>query len=604
MRYSLIFLCLLLPAFQVSSKAQNICASTFNVQNIQNSDPNRYSRYIQVEQHIANYIASSNSGSVTGRLATPNSTIIVPVVVHVLHNGEPIGVGNNISETQIRSQIDVLNEDFRRLNSDRINTPAAFSGIAVDANIEFRLSCIDPVGNPTNGIHRKQATANSFTVRVNANGTINEQLTGIKYTAQGGTDAWPTSRYLNMWVCNIAPSGGGQILGYAQFPFDYSTSPNTDGVVMLNRAFGRGSGLYPQYDLGRTTTHEVGHWLNLFHIWGDDGDRCDGTDQCDDTPNQAGANQSNCPTFPQTSCGNTPNGDMFMNYMDYTLDGCKNSYSKGQSQRMRAVFAQGGPRAAFIDNYFQINQPTTPICNTGSISATNTSCLPITWSIVSGPAIIVSGQGTNTLNIQKTADGVAILRASNNSYLDEKTVVLGTPIPTGINGPGHNLCYAGRTSEVATFFVVNPINSLTYYWQIDGLGAGIGTSIRVDAFKWGVGNHQIRVRSYSPSCGYSLWYTSSFIVVDCSNQLVSVMPNPATDFIQVTMDKTNLNFKLQPEIQTIEILDKIGMVKSKTDFAKGITTASISVGSLPSDVYTVRIFDGEVWYVRKVIIRH
>ncbi len=236
-----LLLCIVLQCIQFTSIAQSQCGTTFNSQAIQISDPGRYNRYLQLEQHIANYISSLNDNNTAGRLINSNSTIIIPVVVHVLHNGTPIGVGNNISNAQIESQIDVLNEDFRRLNADRVNTPAAFTAVAADPNIEFRLACIDPNGNNTTGIHRVQTNVTSFTVQYNADSiTVNEQTTGIKFTTTGGTNAWPTDRYLNMWVCNIAQPNPNVIrLGYSQLPSDFATKPNTDGVVILNTAFGR-----------------------------------------------------------------------------------------------------------------------------------------------------------------------------------------------------------------------------------------------------------------------------------------------------------------------------------------------------------------------------
>jgi hypothetical protein len=176
------------------TKAQTICGSTFNPETVQSTDPDRYNRYIQLEQFTSNYIASLNNGNPNARLINQNSVIIIPVVVHVLHNGEPIGVGNNISDAQIQSQIEVLNEDFRRLNADRVNTPNAFTGVAADPTIEFRLACTDPNGNGTNGIHRVQTNVNAFTYQTNTNGSVNEQATGIKFTAQGGSDPWPTNR--------------------------------------------------------------------------------------------------------------------------------------------------------------------------------------------------------------------------------------------------------------------------------------------------------------------------------------------------------------------------------------------------------------------------
>lgn len=193
----------------------------------------------------------------------------------------------------------MLSEDFRRLNPDRVNTPNAFLNAATDPNFEFRLACQDPNGNATNGITRTASNVTAF--------SANDD---IKFTARGGNDAWPTDRYLNIWVSNLT----GGLLGYAQFPFDYATRPNTDGVVIRTTAFGRVGNVLAPFNTGRTATHEVGHWLDLFHIWGDDGNSCSGSDQCDDTPNQADENVR-CPAFPSPSCNN--NSDMFMKYGFY-----------------------------------------------------------------------------------------------------------------------------------------------------------------------------------------------------------------------------------------------------------------------------------------------
>jgi len=590
MKKCLVLLIFLIQSASIVSKAQIECGSTFNSQVIQSSDPSRYNRYIQLEQHIANYIASINNSNSTERLITPNGTIIIPVVVHVLHNGEPIGVGNNISDAQIQSQIDVLNEDFRRLNADRVNTPAAFTGVAADPNIEFRLTCIDPNGNATNGAHRVQTNANSFTVQFNLDNSINEQNTGIKFTAQGGTDAWPTDRYLNMWVCNIASSANGQLLGYAQFPFDFATSPNTDGVVMLNTAFGRVGNLRFQYDQGRTTTHEVGHWLNLFHIWGDDGNACTGSDQCGDTPNQGGGNQA-CPGFPNISCSNTPNGDMFMNYMDYTVDACKNIYTQGQTNRMHATFAQGGPRAAFINNYFSVNERTEPICTSGTVTAQNLSCLPITWSVISGPAIIISGQNTNVVTLQRTGDGVAIIRATAGGYIDEKNVSMGFPfddINTIVSAEDINISVS-HPSE----FIVN-----AYRWFMDGVffrqtsAPLLKTTRAYECHDWSV--------SFVTPCGESP--ETIPISVGCGQRMMvlSVSPNPTSGNI-----KASLFEKGKPEkkssIKQIVIVDKSGITKKQYNYGDGIQDPILNTSDLASDIYTITAFDGKTWTAAKFI---
>jgi hypothetical protein len=155
----------------------------------------------------------------------------------------------------------------------------------------------------------------------------------VKKKAQGGADAWPSDRYLNVWVCNLADG----LLGYAQFP---GGPPTTDGVVILYTAFGTSGAAAAPFNLGRTATHEIGHWLNLRHIWGDRSD-CGGTDFATDTPNQQLPNTGK-PTFPHVSCNNGPNGDMFMNYMDYVDDNAMFMFTPAQVLRMNATLA--GPR--------------------------------------------------------------------------------------------------------------------------------------------------------------------------------------------------------------------------------------------------------------------
>ena len=190
--------------------------------------------------------------------------------------------------------------------------------------MQFCLAQVDPNGNPTTGIVRVPTTVGPF---------IGNDA--VKFTAQGGDDAWDRNKYLNVWVCNIMG-----YLGYSSFP---GSPAELDGVVCYFGAFGTGGVTLPPYHLGRTMTHEIGHWMNLYHIWGDDGTGCIGSDQVDDTPNQAGYNFG-CPTFPKISCNNGPNGEMFMNYMDYCNDQCLLMFTEGQKNRMRAVFAPGGAR--------------------------------------------------------------------------------------------------------------------------------------------------------------------------------------------------------------------------------------------------------------------
>lgn len=270
-----------------------------------------------IEQHTQRVIQS-------GELAQArNGVITIPVVVHVMYNNS----NENISDAQIQSQIDVLNEDYRKESG----TPGYNNHPnGADVGIEFVLANRDPNGNPTTGITRKQVSRTSW-------GTNDD----MKKSSQGGVVAWPSSSYLNMWICNI----GGGILGYAQFP---GGAASTDGVVMSPQYFGssdKGNGFYlsAPFDKGRTTTHEVGHWLNLRHIWGDGG--CSVDDGVGDTPTSDAANYG-CPSG-HVSCSTT---DMIENYMDYTDDPCMNIFTQGQKDRMLSLFSSGGFRASLLNS--------------------------------------------------------------------------------------------------------------------------------------------------------------------------------------------------------------------------------------------------------------
>ena len=293
------------------------CGTMQHLDEIRQNDPQVDQRMQVEESEIQNWIANNPENLML-------NVITIPVVVHIIYKTS----AQNLSDNDVYSQIQVLNEDFRKTNADASSVPSAFSGVAADCEIEFCLAVRDPNGNTTTGITRTYTSSSSFSTNDN-----------MKHTSSGGKDAWSTSDYLNIWVCNI--SGG--ILGYAQFP--NSGSANEDGIVIDYAYFGDISATYP-YDKGRTATHEVGHWLNLRHIWGDA--TC-GNDYVSDTPTQASSN-GGCPSFPSTSncTGNSPNGDMFMNYMDYTYDACMYMFSAGQKTRMRATL--NGSRSSLLSS--------------------------------------------------------------------------------------------------------------------------------------------------------------------------------------------------------------------------------------------------------------
>jgi hypothetical protein len=272
-------------------------------------DPTLEAKMLAYETAVQNNIKAVENGTASYRLV--NGVIEIPVVVNVLYRT----TAENISQAQIQSQIDVLNEDFNATNTDFTKVPTTFSAVKANVGIRFVLD----------QVIRKSTTKTSW-----------KTDDAMKESTKGGINPTSPTTKLNLWVCTL--SGG--ILGYAQFPGGASA---TDGVVILNTGFGRTGTAAAPYNKGRTATHEVGHWLNLRHIWGDA--TC-GSDLVNDTPLHNTANYG-CPAAGHKStCTGTPI-EMTMNYMDYTDDACMYMFSAGQKARVLATFATGGPRNSF-----------------------------------------------------------------------------------------------------------------------------------------------------------------------------------------------------------------------------------------------------------------
>jgi PKD repeat protein len=308
----------------INLQGQNVeqCLAEVMFREAAAKDPSLWQKREQLEMETRKYIESTKNQP----QALSSVKRVIPVVVHVLY--ENCTGSENISDAQIKDQIRILNEDFSLSNPDTNKIPGPFKPLAANLNIEFRLANIDPSGNCTNGIVRKQTPLSN---------TANPR-DGLKAVSY-----WDSRKYLNIWVVkSIFNNGGaGTVLGYAQFP---GGSAATDGIVLRSDVVGS-IGTAGWNNKGRTASHEVGHWLNLRHIWGDDGTACTGSDLVNDTPNQGGQN-SGCPAFPRISCSNGPDGDMYMNYMDYTNGSCQYMFSLGQKSRMDAVLA--GARAQLI----------------------------------------------------------------------------------------------------------------------------------------------------------------------------------------------------------------------------------------------------------------
>lgn len=260
------------------------------------------------------------TANVSGKMLSPASadSIIIPLVVHIIYHTQE----ENLSDEQVKSQIDVLNEDFGGNNATTLEVPNVWRSFLTDSKIRFCLALrTASPNNPqnTNGIERKYSPIEAF----------NAFTDTLKISALGGSDAWNTKKYLNIWVCNLEDN----LLGYSTFPLSDTLR---DGVVINYKAFGRKGDLYSRYNYGRTLTHEIGHYLNLVHIWGDDDPDfpCSNDDNIDDTPLQAVPTYC-CPSFPKyDACQTSGNGIMYMNYMDYTDDKYMEFFTPDQIARM------------------------------------------------------------------------------------------------------------------------------------------------------------------------------------------------------------------------------------------------------------------------------
>lgn len=448
------------------------------------------------------------------------AVITIPVVVHILYaNGT-----ENINDARVNEQIAVLNADYRRLNTDASSTPSVFLPVAADAEVNFCLAQRDPNNLPTNGIMRYPTTKTSW---------VDDEA--MKTPAMGGVAPWNPSKYLNIWVCNLIGTAG-TLLGYAQFP---GGPVATDGIAIRYSVFGT-TGALAGYNLGRVMTHEVGHYLNLRHVWGDA--NC-GNDFVGDTPTQMKENFG-CPSFPNVTCSNGPNGDMFTNYMDYTSDACKNIFTIGQKARMQAVLAPNGVRASLATSNGCLPPPCEPLL-TGLSAEKLTACAgecvnffvtfdyvngsngsaivsytlngvaqtPITVAASANPVLLRSVCGTtNTTLLITGVTSAATANCPQTAPLPGAVTVTVSPVPV-VTSITTNIDQDAVTSGVQvcedpaqtiTLGAIPALGAFTYQWKKDGVnisGATLSTySFLANAFTGTNETAVFEVMVMSPGC--------------------------------------------------------------------------------------------------------
>jgi hypothetical protein len=376
------------------------------------------------ESWMKKKITARRSQNLAG--ARTSTAYKIPVVVHIIHNGEAVGAGTNISDAQVMSQIKVLNDDYQRLNADAANTPAEFAAVASSLNIEFVLAKQDPDGLPTNGITRTLGSKNGYD-GYDDNAEIKSQV------------YWPAEDYLNIWVVNLI----SDFLGIAQFPetdLQGTTGPYdaiTDGVLIHYRAFGSVAGgafnLDPKYNLGRTTTHEVGHFLGLIHIFGSSSGMCNTTDYVDDTPVQPEQTFS-CPSGPIDAC-TPPHHIMYQNYMDYTQDACMNLFTAKQVERMQTVL-DNSPRRNTLSSSPGLVAPFVPTLDLEAKEVSSPMSITCGKSIV--PRLVIRNRGSTTItsakiqlkingNIIETKDATLNLASIESTTVSFNTIDLDEP---------------------------------------------------------------------------------------------------------------------------------------------------------------------------------
>jgi PKD repeat protein len=503
------------------------CGTMEYLEVMKQQDPTLEARMQAEEQKFNEYIAEHQY-----ELENNKTAYTLPVVVHVCYSGLS-RVQGYVTPAQVAEQITQTNKDWAGTNGR--NMELFSSSLRADCGITLCLATVDPSGNPTTGIDYKQTTVTSWNMSTNT----------IKYTSTGGAAYWDATKYLNIWVGHAIYYGTNSLCGYAQFPTSGINA--TYGVVIESEFFGMTGATYP-YNGGGTTSHEFGHCFNLYHIWGDDGGTCTGSDNCTDTPNQASETYGNHSNALTDACTSTSPGIMYMNFMDYSDDADYANMTPNQAARMQtavstyltsvannaATICNTGPAAPIAAFTWT---PTSPVVNSAVQFTDQSSNTPTGWAWTFGDGGTSTAQNpthtytaTGTYSVCLTASN-----ATGNNQVCHSVVVSATPpagcdtiVPTSFTTAGCSLVvYVSDVTPYDSGYIAgqNAYLDKEKAQLFTGVANGFVSDVYVMyPIKAGTGNTSVKIYSSNAGAPGTLLGTSATIAksaIDTTNHGVN-----------------------------------------------------------------------------------